>query len=599
MKILGLASGRAAPTKEDPTLRRPLADGGAALIVDGHPLCAVIEERFTRRRYSGGFAKSLPAVFDSTGIRLANIDAIAHSTCCDVQWDRPDDILDDLKESVPNLISGLSEKGILGRLYTVNHHDSHCALAFVGSGFDRALVIVSDGMGNRNGQPGVFNISPNWWEGAFQRHTCYLCEWKAGRLEMERVHEDAQMPGEIGLGEIYRAVTHALGWRSYQFAGKTMALAAFGDPLVYDRAKFVDHVPPFSIRVNSTNRYDNPVELVTEIMERAGYVIPEMGDEFFSRHFKIAANLAATLQSQVETALQKSVAALADSLDVENIAFAGGVAMNCVALGKLCSTMPGTGFYVPPAPSDTGIALGNALWLAHADESPVCQARRPTAISTAFLGLEYSAREIRDAIQSLIDQPEAFSVGFIEDDVELISQLITDLNKQHVIGLRRGRGEYGPRALGHSSILADPRSHSMHTKVNAYKKREPFRPFAPSILEEYVCEYLQIEVPSPFMSFASSIDPEKRWQIPAVTHIDGTARYQSVPKDGGFFRALLECWYNETGVPVLLNTSFNLAGEPIVEHPRDAVRSFLDSGLPVLVLGSWYVRNLASYGEVQ
>ena len=169
--------------------------------------------------------------------------------------------------------------------------------------------------------------------------------------------------------------------------------------------------------------------------------------------------------------------------------------------------------------------------------------------------------------------------------------MVEDLAAGVVVGLRQGRAEYGPRSLGQASILADPRIEDMHDRVNAYKRREPFRPYAPSILAEYIGEYFEIDTDSPFMSFAGTVREEKRGLIPSVVHIDGTARYQSVGMDSGFYRQLLEAWYQKTGIPVLLNTSFNRNGEPIVETPADALACFEKSGLPVLVLENWYIRR--------
>jgi len=228
MNIIGINSSRAAPVRFDPGKIRQLADGCAALLQDGRISCAAIEERFTRVRYANGFRESLMACLRQGGIGLDKVDAIGHSTCCDIAWSDQQDILDDIAETLEGICSRREVETLKNRVFTVDHHNSHAAIAFAGSGFQRALVVVIDGIGNRKGRSGEFNVSENWWCGSFQRHSCYLCEWRDGRIRFEKVHENSDGVGEIGIGEIYRSVTHFLGWHSYQYASKTMALAPYG-----------------------------------------------------------------------------------------------------------------------------------------------------------------------------------------------------------------------------------------------------------------------------------------------------------------------------------------------------------------------------------
>lgn len=591
MNIIGINSGRAAPPRFDPHQLRRLADGGAALLQDGKITCAAIEERLTRKRYAGGFRESMLACLRQGGIDLEKLDVVGHSTCCDIAWHNQDDILDDIAETLGDAYSREQIDTLKGKLFTVDHHESHAAIAFAGSGFWKALVAVIDGMGNRKGPVGAFNVSSQWWRGAFQRHDYYICEWRDGRIHFEKLHEDAGGIDEIGIGEIYRSVTHFLGWHTYQHAGKTMALAPYGNPDRLAGTRFIDFDPPDSIRVPVPNLHDDPITQIGDAIRRAGHSLPDIPMGTASPRNPFLCDVAALVQQQLESALERAIADLADKHGLTNVVFGGGVAMNCVALGKLAALRPDLHLYVPPAPADTGLALGNALWLAYAEQSPITEQAPFPAIASAALGFDYASSEIDQAVATHLESHPDVVASRFDNTNSLIAKVVGDLADGKVVGLRQGRAEYGPRALGNASIIADPRRADMHDIVNSFKRREPFRPYAPSILSEHVREYFEVDTPSPFMSFAGSIRQEKRDLVPAVVHVDGSARYQSVARDGGFYRHLLESWHRAAGIPVLLNTSFNMNGDPIIETPRDALDCFERSGLPILVLGNWHLEQ--------
>ena len=329
MNILGVNSGRAAPPRVDPTKIRRLADGSAALLKDGRICCASIEERLARVRYAPGFRESSLACIANGKLTLGAIDAIGHSTCCDIAWSDPGDLLDDIADTWEGIYSRTAIcEALGGKVFTVDHHESHAALAFVGSGFRRALVAVIDGMGNRYGVPGEFNVSEDWWRGAFQRHDYYLCEWRNGRLRIEKVHEDAHREGEIGLGEIYRSVTHFLGWPTYQHAGKTMALAAYGRPERLDRARLIDFVAPFSTHVPVPSLHRHPITQIGDAIRKGGYRLPDLSAGKGTPQNAFLCDVAALVQHQLETALASGVIALAEKFGTTNIALGGGVAMN-------------------------------------------------------------------------------------------------------------------------------------------------------------------------------------------------------------------------------------------------------------------------------
>lgn len=590
MNILGINSGRAAPIRVDPENRRPLSDGGAALIREGRIACATIEERYTRKRFSPGFRMSGLACLKQAGLNLEQIDAVGHSTCCDVFWTKEQDIIDSLVDAWRDVLDpDRIASHFRGRVFTIDHHESHAMLAFVGSGMDRSLVCVMDGIGNRYGDPDTFNTGSDWWRGAFQRQDYYVCEWVGNRVKIQKVHEDACDVNGIGLGELYRSVTHYLGWNSYQYAGKTMALASFGNPVNLADVKLIDFRPPHSIQVNVPDIHPDPIRQIDDVLHTSSCKIPQNLRRPADPAQNFLCDVAALLQSQLEKALAKAVGALADKHHVDNIAFGGGVAMNCVALGKLAEHRPDLALYVPPAPADTGQSLGNALWLAYADSSPVGNMERLKGIRSAALGPEHEDDAVADAVEAFLEENREHSAIQISDQAELATEVVKRILAGEIIGLRHGRAEYGPRALGQSSIIADPRDHKMHDRVNKVKRREPFRPYAPSILAEYVNEYFEMTTESPFMSFAGRVRPGKQSLIPAVVHVDGSARYQTVSTECGLYRSILEKFHKQTGVPVLLNTSFNIAGDPMVETPGDALDAYLRSGMNTLVLGSWVI----------
>lgn len=588
MKILGMNGGFAVPPSHGPN-RRYINDGSAALLVDGRIACATIEERHTRRRYERGFRRSAQACLEAAGLAWTELDAIGFSTCCDVRWQHAEDVLAELAATYGGDATAqrLCWSALRDKVVMVDHHESHAMLAFVGAGVERALVAVIDGMGNRTSP----SSGEAWWQGAFQRQSYYLASWRGDRVCLELVDEDCADPEAIGIGEVYRAVTHFLGWSSYQYAGKTMALAAFGNPNHWPGLKFFE-MREGKIVALMANCHDEPVAQVQELLQRHHIVLSPHGRESPPHERPAAAlcDLAACLQAQVEAVMVERLSTLCDRYALPYMCVGGGVALNCPAMGRLARERPDLRVYVPPAPSDTGQGLGNALWVAFHERSPVHEpslALRRSGIRTAALGPEYPAAHFHTAAATLRTAPEVTLAGPYAPP-ELVRVVTDIIERGFVIGVRQGRAEYGPRALGQGSVLADPRSLRMHDRVNAFKRRESFRPYAPSVLTEQVGDYFEPAVDSPFMSFAGWVRPEQRARIPAVVHADGTARYQTVDRDGpSLLRAVLEEFARRTGVPLLLNTSFNRAGEPIVETPADAVQSFLNAELDALCLGPY------------
>lgn len=593
MKILGVNSGRAAPARVDPTFARPLADGAAALLVDGRIACAAIEERHSRIRYSGGFSLAAPAVLADCGIAPEAVDAIGISSCCDVHWTTPDDRLE-------LLVEGLSHQWPADRLrrawkqrvHLVDHHDSHAALAFVGSGRQRALVCVMDGFGNRRDQTDEFHVGPDWWQGAFDRQTFFLAEWHEGRIRLERIKESGNGAHDVGLAELYRAVTHFCGWKSYQYAGKTMALAGYGDRTNLENLALAQATSDGGIEVLVENLHDDPIAQINAALQNAGYTPPTDLRRPATSESAFLADLAAMLQHQLETTLTAVVSTLSDMYEVRDVAFAGGLAMNCIALGRLARTRPDLSLYVPPAPGDTGQGLGNALWLAYAENSPVQESVRPLPIGSAAMGPAYGAARYREAARTFVEAYSDFRLEADLEDHELAAKIAAALLAGKTVGVRRGRAELGPRALGQCSILADPRQAKVQIKVNAIKMRENFRPFAASVLAEQADTCFPGGTESPFMSFAGHASDWVRQNTPGIVHIDGTTRYQTVRQDGSLLRLVLEQTYSRAGLPLVLNSSFNLAGEPMVETPEEALDVFKRSKLDAVAIGDQWITRI-------
>jgi carbamoyltransferase len=586
MRALGFNAGRAAPPRIDPDKSRPLADGSAAIVVNGQIECATIEERHARRRYAGGFAASARACLGQAGIEIEQVDGFGVSTCCDVSWRKESDRIDGVIEELhADLDKDRLYAALQGRTYCVDHHDSHAMTAFVGSGFRTALVCVIDGFGNRKDDLDRFHVGKDWWRGAFDRQTYFLARWSDEGVHLERVMEASGPANGIGLAELYRSATHFLGWPSYQYAGKTMALAAYGDARRLAGVRLAAYDREIGPRTFVPDDHDDPIGQISAALRSAGYPIPTRQLRPANAGTTDLADIAAILQQQVEDCFIQTIEALVDRHNVSSVAIAGGFALNCIAMGKLAAARPDLNLYVPPAPGDTGQGLGNALWLSHHVASPLVR-RGMTAppIRSAALGPSYSRLAIDEAIADFEGRFGAeFSIRKL-DSAAMADAVADLLVSQRLVALRCGRSEYGPRALGNCSILCDPRGSDVRTRVNRIKHREDFRPFAASVLAEHAKDFYELSLKSPFMSFAGKVSDELASQAPGVVHADRTSRFQTVEKEDGFLRGVLLNFGRKSGIPLVLNTSFNLSGEPMVESPSTALDVFTRSDVDAVVI---------------
>lgn len=423
----------------------------------------------------------------------------------------------------------------------VEHHLCHAASAFLPSPFHEAAVMTMDGRG--------------------EKATTTFSMGKGNNLD--RISQ-VNMPHSLGL--LYEKVTTHLGFLHSSDEYKVMALASYGKPEFVNAFRFM-------ISLSDNGEYCINDEQMTELLGPAR----KKGDEFTAHHFNIAHSLQAVLQEsvlQISEWLQKRTGA-------DNLCFAGGVALNCVLNARIRDAGIFKNIWVQPASGDAGTALGAALWT---DATLRNSQEKTFQMDHAYWGPEYNDEEIK-AFLDWTKTPYRKLENVAEETAELLAQ-------DKIIGWYQGRMEFGPRALGSRSILASPISADMQARLNEVKDREDFRPVAPVVLEEVASEWFEGAHFSPFMLFVYDVRPDKKDKIPAVTHVDGTARIQTINRSQHHrYYDLLQAFYKKTGVPVLINTSFNTLGKPIVCTPRDAVECFWSSPFDALVIGSFLIQK--------
>jgi carbamoyltransferase len=553
-------------------------DSGIALLEDGHPTDILEEERLNREKHTREFPRlSLAALFDDER-RIGAIDAV--TTCWDPSLLRrslisavcsnlPASLALMMPASHPTQDSGIVvlnywlRKGLrrqfpsqdLPPLINVAHHDAHAAIYFV-SPFQDATIIVMDGYGD---------------ESATSVYTA----------NGDRVERRWQGRFFDSLGLVYTLITRHLGFNIFE-EGTVMALAACGrETLVNDMRDIVRLVPQGGFSANmsyfSYDRFGAMRPFKRKFIDAFGPA-RKKGEPLTQHHM----DLARALQTVAEEVVLHVAQAARKSYPSENLCLTGGVALNCIANARILREGVFKHVWVPPCASDTGGPLGSTLWHYH----QTLQKPRTMELTHAFYGLEYRPWEVREALENA-------GLHFEElDEGALVSRVARDLANDQIIGWHQGRYEIGPRSLGNRSILASPLNPGIRDVINTRVKfREPFRPFAPSVLEEYASDYFDLIDPSPFMTFACNVRPQMGERIPAAIHVDNTARVQTVARaTNPRYHLLIEAFREITGVPVLLNTSFNKQ-EPIVTTPEQAISCFLRTDMNVLVMGDFYCRD--------
>ena len=568
-------------------------------IVDGRLAAAVAEERFTRVKHTAGFpAQAVRYCLEAAGVRLQDVDHIAIPRRRSARllrkayfalriprlgldraraWGRFGDIQTALAQAL-----GAEPAAIRGRLHYVEHHVAHMASSFFVSPFERAAVLSLDGLGDfASGM------------------------WGLGEGNRLRTWGSVAFPHSVGLA--YTAVTQHLGFWKYGDEYKVMGLAAYGEPT---------HLNAFRKLLRTTNGVGYRLDLRHFRHQRDGAPMtwtegePRLGALFsdhFVRSFGTPRDTGAAVEprherlaSSLQARLEELVCHQADALyrlveertgtPAPALAYAGGVAFNCVANGKLLDTTPFEDLYIQPAAGDAGLAIGAAYYVWH----QILGQPRSFVMDHAWWGPEFGDTEVRMALgeKRAELEREGCSSRRIDDRALLCQWTAEQIAAGRIVGWFQGRMEWGPRALGNRSIVVDPRRPDMKDILNRHiKHREPFRPFSPSILEEHTGEYFEKTNRSPFMLLACPVRPGRRAEIPAPTHVDGTGRLQTVSRHTSpLYWRLIDEFRKLTGVPVVLNTSLN-ENEPIVRSPTDALRCFLRTNMDTLVIGHYVIER--------
>lgn len=581
-------------------------DSAAAIIADGHILSAAQEERFTRTKHDSGFpGHAVAYCLEAAGKTLDGIDHI-------VFYDKPflkfERLLETYLAFAPKgfasfrmampiwLREKLFQRSLLGKelrkidsgwkgaskLLFAEHHLSHAASAFFPSPFEEAVVLTMDGVG----------------------------EWATtsvgiGRGNDLRIDREIHFPHSLGL--LYSAFTYYTGFKVNSGEYKLMGLAPYGEPRYAQliRDTLIDLKDDGSFRLNLD--YFDYCTGLTMTNDRFAALFggpARRPDQLLTqREMDIAASIQLVLEDVVLT-LTRS---LAREYAIPNLCLAGGVALNCVANGKLLRDGAFSDIWVQPAAGDAGGALGAALTAYHGLARQPRKAVQGDAMQGAYIGPAYSQPDIEKRLKA------AGAVYEVLDDEALLAATADALVEGKAVGWHQGRMEFGPRALGNRSILGDPRSPAMQSVLNLKVKfRESFRPFAPSVLREDVAQWFEMDCDSPYMLMVADVVKDRRKimteeqqklfgieklnvprsDIPAVTHVDYSARIQTVNADTNpRYHALISTFKERTGCPLLVNTSFNVRGEPLVCTPEDSFRCFMGTGIEILVVGNCYLRK--------
>lgn len=579
-------------------------DSAAALIVDGNIVASAQEERFTRKKHDPAFPQNaVDFCLREAGISPKKLDYVAF-------YDKPLNKFERLLETylayapsgyrsfrrsmplwlkqklhLPREMSRRLRGEYSGRFVFADHHESHAASAFFPSPFAKAALLTLDGVGE--------------WATA-----CY----GVGRENKIQLLHEIRFPHSLGL--LYSAFTYYAGFRVNSGEYKLMGLAPYGRPIYQDKiqSKLMDLKEDGSFRMDMS--YFNYCQGLTMTSSQFHKLFDGPPRKPESKITQRDADIAASIQATTEEIMLRIARHVHKETGMKNLALAGGVTLNCVGNGRILREGPFDQIWIQPAAGDAGGALGAALFVWHQLLENNRRLRHPDGQSASLLGPSFSEETIQ---QTLREKGAVFTT--CQSEADLCEQVARLLAEENVVGWFQGRMEFGPRALGSRSILGDPRSEKMQSTMNLkIKFRESFRPFAPIVLQERAADYFEMKETdeSPYMLLTVPVRESRRlplpdngetisWreklrhrrsEIPAVTHVDYSARVQTVDSvRNPLLYRLLEAFQRRTGCPVLINTSFNVRGEPIVCSPEDARRCFLMTDMDVLVLGRCLLRK--------
>ena len=582
-------------------------DSAATILVDGKIIAAAQEERFTRIKHDSNYPfNAVDFVLKFAGLKLEEVDSIIFYEKPFLKFER---LLETYVAFAPKgfksfckampiwLRDKLFQKKILfnelkkhdknfkdqKKIYFSDHHLSHAASAFFPSPYEEAIVLTADGVGE--------------WA------TTTVAIGKSNNLEIKK---EIHFPHSLGL--LYSAFTYYVGFKVNSGEYKLMGLAPYGQPIFEEKIlqNLIDIKDDGTFRLNQKYfNYSTGLTMTNNNFHNLFEQPPRnaSSDKLTQFHMDIAASI----QKVTEDIMIKLAKSLKNEFNIPNLCLAGGVALNCVANGKILKEKIFDNIWVQPAAGDAGGSLGAALALWHLELEHKRIINPNDDMQGSYLGPEYTQDEIEEELL------KAGAVFEVINENELIEKTVENLSSGEAIGWFQGRMEFGPRALGARSILGDPRSSEMQKNLNLkVKYRESFRPFAPAILREDLNKWFDIDTDSPYMLMVANINSKKiitmtdkeenlfgieklnvkRSEIPAVTHVDYSARIQTVHKETNLkYFKLLSKFKEKTGCPILVNTSFNVRGEPIVNTPLDAFNCFMGTELDKLVIGKCYLEK--------
>ncbi len=571
-------------------------DCSSAILKDGKLVAAVEEERFTRVKHWAGFPKeSINYCLKEAGVSLKDVDyiAVARDTKANFlrkilyvvktpsSWEKVAERLKVKKkfegiESEFERFFGIDRDIVKRKIIPVEHHRAHISSAYLLSPFKESILVSIDGFGDF--VSAMYGIA----------HGNDL-----------RFFKKVYYPHSIGI--FYTMITQFLGFKKYGDEYKVMGLSSYGEPnFLKEMEKLIEYVGNGEYKLN-LKYYRHHKEKIDFNFEEGA---PDIGDIFTEELFYLLGkprkyeeeiekrhmDIAKSLQIHTENIIFSMLNYAFEKGNINKLSLAGGVAMNSVANGKIFKRTKFKDVYIPPAAGDAGTSMGAAFYAYNV----MLRKSNRFHLNNAYLGPSYSEEEIRKAIENFEGEIKKnnITVERINEREELIKRTVDDIEKGLVIGWYQGRMEFGARALGNRSIVVDPRRKDMRDILNSrIKKRESFRPFAPSILIEKTAEWFEGSYPVPFMEKVYLVKPEKREIIPAVTHVDGTGRLQTVSKEQNpLYYDLIKEFEKRTGVPIVLNTSFN-ENEPIVNTPKEAIDTFLRTKMDTLIIGSYILKR--------
>ncbi|MBO97752.1 MAG: carbamoyltransferase [Flavobacteriales bacterium] len=563
-------------------------DSSACLIKDGNVVCACEEERITRVKHWAGFPiESIKFCLDDQKISIKDIDYITISR--DPKANIFKKIIYTIKNhtnlnnlrkrfnnalqisSIKNKISEglrIPKHNIKAKIFNIEHHRSHLASSFFASKFDKSAVVSIDGFGDFTSTMTAIGID--------------------NKL---KVIKTVNYPHSIGI--FYTAATQFLGFKNYGDEYKVMGLSSYGKPIYINELKKIIRITDDGLFKLNNNYFLHFKEGVSMKWSNGSPNINILYSPLWNRIFGNARNknedinqhhmnIASSVQKYTEIIICNMLNKLYDKVKLKNLCLSGGVIQNSVLNGKIIEKTKFENIYIPAAAHDAGTSIGSGLYL----YNQILRNKRLPASFTSYLGSKFKETEIIDLLRHNNIQYRKLN------DNDLYNEVSNNLISGGVVGWFQGRAEFGPRALGHRSILVDPRREDAKEILNIkIKRRERFRPFAPSILREFISEYFNINESVPFMEKVYLIKKEKRKKIPAVTHIDGTGRLQTVDKRiSPKYHALITNFFEKTSIPILLNTSFN-ENEPIVNTPKEALDCFLRTKMDLLVMENIIIKR--------